>query len=560
MAAPMRRQTKTGPSGTQGNTSRRPLAKESSKAVKFTLVDTDQSLLQVVEQKLSSAQYNSFGDLCKQALEHFLAEGGGGDIAPKITQKTAQETMSGEGAGEIGDLAPLTQSLTDLKHRLDGLEETLVAGDSHALQTLEKHLSALEQRLDALGSMDRPRDDQGQEQGTDLTDLADLVSQLETLIGGVDGEQEGDRLSQVEAQLTDLTDALDSLEGRVSRPLAQLQQQVTRLDHQVSTGDFLQPLREQMTQVLSQMERLEGEPLEEAKATPMALVDLLEERLNILFANQFDHRFANQFANQFDSLFDNLFNNLRVELAGIQHAQGAEEGDRMTQIDTKFFELLQRLEQLEVQVQEPLLALQTRLDTLEHQHMGSVLAEENPWMTLVERFTQLEQRIEGVLTDIHQRMVGASGPGKVTEGAIVGGVSSQLAVLAQKVEHLEVRLSLSLATFEERLSNLEALSLSSSIQVREELAEERDESLSPAFEGIGEGIGNTQPDLDDLDESAPEPLAAMLDGDGRSPESLAPESLEPESLERQSLEEIRGEELDISDPLLRRLSIVLEDF
>ncbi|NJR65618.1 MAG: hypothetical protein HC772_10340 [Leptolyngbyaceae cyanobacterium CRU_2_3] len=123
---------------------------KSSRMVKFTTA-TDQTLLQAVDQALE-AQSLSFSDLCKQALQQWLAA----DRLPT---------------------PPLQQQILDLQMQVARLEGKEEARQRYALKRLEQQMRELSDRLESL-----ERKEFLEQQVRQLTDrLARLETSEETM-------------------------------------------------------------------------------------------------------------------------------------------------------------------------------------------------------------------------------------------------------------------------------------------------------------------------------------------------------------------------------------------
>ncbi|HEY9639665.1 MAG TPA: hypothetical protein V6C57_04235 [Coleofasciculaceae cyanobacterium] len=98
---------------------------KSSRMVKFAATESDQALLQAVDQALES-QSLSFSDLCKQALQQWL------NLAEPLPAP------------------PLQQQILDLQMQVARLEGKEEARQRYALRRLEQQMRELSDRLESL--------------------------------------------------------------------------------------------------------------------------------------------------------------------------------------------------------------------------------------------------------------------------------------------------------------------------------------------------------------------------------------------------------------------------
>ncbi|MBD2102071.1 hypothetical protein [Leptolyngbya sp. FACHB-261] len=138
-----------------------PAPREKTKTVVFTEATADQALLTKAERLVRIGKYPSFGALCKQALEDFLAP-----PAPEATEVPALEmpVPVTAGAALALDLSPLQESLSQhfgsLEQKLSQVQslverleqqsataEEANEGEESTLPFLTEHFSTVEQRL-----------------------------------------------------------------------------------------------------------------------------------------------------------------------------------------------------------------------------------------------------------------------------------------------------------------------------------------------------------------------------------------------------------------------------
>ncbi|MBO0349205.1 hypothetical protein J0895_08830 [Phormidium pseudopriestleyi FRX01] len=96
---------------------------KSKKRVGFTDEVADQTLLAVVQKELQNQPHKSFGDLCKEALWHYL-----------YVPESVKPTRNSAGASD---------SIAELQGQLRSLEERVAAREASRLDVLEKQLQQL---------------------------------------------------------------------------------------------------------------------------------------------------------------------------------------------------------------------------------------------------------------------------------------------------------------------------------------------------------------------------------------------------------------------------------
>ncbi len=96
---------------------------KTKKQVGFTDEVADRTLLAVVEKELQNQPHKSFGDLCKEALWHYL-------YVPESVKPTRK-------------LADASDTIAELQGQLRCLEERVAAREANRLDVLEKQLQQL---------------------------------------------------------------------------------------------------------------------------------------------------------------------------------------------------------------------------------------------------------------------------------------------------------------------------------------------------------------------------------------------------------------------------------
>ncbi|MGE5658614.1 MAG: hypothetical protein ACM37W_18605 [Actinomycetota bacterium] len=101
--------------------------KQISTSVTFTEDAADQTLLAAIEKELAGQQYQTFSNLCKQALWQFLSVS--------------------ESAGPSPSFLRLEQRILELQQKLAELETQRSATEQNRLEGLEHHLSELKEQM-----------------------------------------------------------------------------------------------------------------------------------------------------------------------------------------------------------------------------------------------------------------------------------------------------------------------------------------------------------------------------------------------------------------------------
>jgi hypothetical protein len=103
-------------------------------SVVFTEEPADQKLLEAIDKELTANKYQTFSNLCKQAIWQFLYE------APS-TQATNTTNVSGVSASGI------EKSISELAQKFNLLEQQLAGKESAQLQEMVMQLEKLSQQL-----------------------------------------------------------------------------------------------------------------------------------------------------------------------------------------------------------------------------------------------------------------------------------------------------------------------------------------------------------------------------------------------------------------------------
>ncbi|HEY9861888.1 MAG TPA: hypothetical protein V6D16_20485 [Candidatus Obscuribacterales bacterium] len=161
-------------------------AKKTNKSITFTPEAADQTLLAAIEQALTDKQYDSFSDLCKQALQQALLD-------TESARLTNSDTNSNMGLEAV--LAPIQQQVAQL-------EAKLLASQSQRLDELNQQLVHTTQQLEAL----QTQGDRWFSNGKQSTDNPTT-----------------EYLNQLTSQLIHLTTQVEAIETKISQQFADLQ-------------------------------------------------------------------------------------------------------------------------------------------------------------------------------------------------------------------------------------------------------------------------------------------------------------------------------------------------
>jgi len=166
-------------------------AKKTNKSITFTPEAADQTLLAAIEQALTDKQYDSFSDLCKQALQQALLD-------TESARLTNSDTNSNMGLEAV--LAPIQQQVAQL-------EAKLLASQSQRLDELNQQLVHTTQQLEAL----QTQGDRWFSNGKQSTDNPTT-----------------EYLNQLTSQLIHLTTQVEAIETKISQQFADLQSQFSQ--------------------------------------------------------------------------------------------------------------------------------------------------------------------------------------------------------------------------------------------------------------------------------------------------------------------------------------------
>jgi hypothetical protein len=139
-----------------------------SHTVTFTQTPEDQELLEAIAEELADQTFESFEQVCKEALRYFLFEDDVEEIAAIEEEERAEGTApdSSQGAAQyleqhLGQViqrleqmeAVVSQPLTLLQKQVTSLENTLAQKDGQHLTELAVQLDRLGQQVDRLEAM-----------------------------------------------------------------------------------------------------------------------------------------------------------------------------------------------------------------------------------------------------------------------------------------------------------------------------------------------------------------------------------------------------------------------
>jgi dGTP triphosphohydrolase len=167
--------------------------KKTNKSITFTPEAADQTLLAAIEAALTQEQYDSFSDLCKQALQQVLLDTQSAPVHDEVDWATV--------------LAPLHQQIAQLEAKLpDSLNLELM----QLLQAVEQSHNSLQQQVETvhnqLSSWKQPTNNQTTEYLNQLTSqLVHLTTQVEAI-----ETQISQRFADLQSQLSQAQPALPS--------------------------------------------------------------------------------------------------------------------------------------------------------------------------------------------------------------------------------------------------------------------------------------------------------------------------------------------------------------
>lgn len=113
--------------------------KKLTQSVTFTEDGADQTLLEAIDKELSQAKYQTFSNLCKQALWQFLILAESQPKAPPSSTPTDYQPLP--------NFQKVEDRLLDLHNKLSNLEQQVLATNPNSTESLERQLSQLAQQL-----------------------------------------------------------------------------------------------------------------------------------------------------------------------------------------------------------------------------------------------------------------------------------------------------------------------------------------------------------------------------------------------------------------------------
>jgi len=120
--------------------------RKQNQSVTFTEDAADQTLLDAIEQELSQAKYQTFSNLCKQALWQFLLLSKSEPTPPpEIPNLNSPQVLP-----ILPNLQPLEERLFEIKNKLTDLEKKVLADDGTKTEKLETQLNQLTQQVTQL--------------------------------------------------------------------------------------------------------------------------------------------------------------------------------------------------------------------------------------------------------------------------------------------------------------------------------------------------------------------------------------------------------------------------
>jgi chromosome segregation ATPase len=207
--------------------------KKTNKSVTFSPETADQTLLEAIEQALSEEQYDSFSDLCKQALQQTLL--------------AAQAAPVKEDVDLAILLAPLQQQIAQLEanvlvsqsQRLDELNQQLVQTSQQLAELNRQGDRAFAELLAQIAELQPavdPTDHRDPELMQLLQALAQGHSDLQQQVEAVQRQfaswkqpashQTTEYLNHLTSQLVHLTTQVETIESKITQQFADLQSQL----------------------------------------------------------------------------------------------------------------------------------------------------------------------------------------------------------------------------------------------------------------------------------------------------------------------------------------------
>ncbi|HBW56865.1 MAG TPA: hypothetical protein DEF27_03315 [Oscillatoriales bacterium UBA8482] len=121
--------------------------RKQTQSVTFTEDAADQTLLDAIEKELSQAKYQTFSNLCKQALWQFLllSKSEPTPPPPEIPNLNPPQVLP-----ILPNLQPLEERLFEIKNKLTDLEKKVLADDGTKTEKLETQFHQLTQQVTQL--------------------------------------------------------------------------------------------------------------------------------------------------------------------------------------------------------------------------------------------------------------------------------------------------------------------------------------------------------------------------------------------------------------------------
>jgi len=327
-----------------------PAAKKTNKTVSFTAEPEDQALLQAVTEIINRQEYSNFSDLCKDALEQFLA---------------------GPPAG-AESLEPVLQQVAQLQHQITALEQTIANQDVGSLSQLEGQLIQISQQV---------------EQGDSevLQFLAQLQEQgLSSGSGSGEGfpEHLADQIDQIDEQVSQLAQRAKQSDSHTTEAIAELQQQLAALEQAVlanaGEGTSGRNLDEQISFLAEQVEQLDARTYDALTELKQALTDL---RAGVGAASSEP---AASDTTKLEAYLKRLTDQLIKRVDQVE----TKTGDRITALQQQFTQLAETLaERQEAYLNQLTEQLETRQATVPTPSIASVpepQIQEQPFATTIE--------------------------------------------------------------------------------------------------------------------------------------------------------------------------------
>ncbi|WP_026788733.1 hypothetical protein [Planktothrix rubescens] len=123
--------------------------RKQTQSVTFTEDAADQTLLDAIEQELSQAKYQTFSNLCKQALWQFLLLSKSEPTPPPPPSETPNPNPP-QVLPILPNLQPLEERLFEIKNKLTDLEKKVLADDGTKIEKLETQFHQLTQQVTQL--------------------------------------------------------------------------------------------------------------------------------------------------------------------------------------------------------------------------------------------------------------------------------------------------------------------------------------------------------------------------------------------------------------------------